>query len=765
MNMFSLRATKCLRMGWLLLIGTLLPLSLAQAQNATLRGFVADDSDGQPLQGVNVILTNSEGALLGAATDTDGFYAISRIPEGTYTLRGTFIGYQTYETTITLEEGIRTFSFEITFGEAELGEVLVESERETVGAASVTAGLQTIRAQDIELVPSPDVSGDLVQYLGTLPGVVSTGDQGGQLFIRGGEPTQNLVLIDGALLYQPFHLIGFYSAFPSDIINSTDVYAGGFGARYGGRLSSVIDVSTRNGNKRRLAGAVSVAPFVSSARLEGPLVRDRVSFMVSGRTSVIEQGASNLIDDPLPYKFDDQFAKLHAELSENSQASVTAIRTYDRGVLGEEDGSVLGSENEADQVIWNNQAISARYLLLPRTLPVLAEVLLSYSSVENTFGPASAPSRSSATEQYNVAANMTHYLGASDINWGLYIRSSTLESELGGQFQNLQTDTEFITEAGIYIEPEFSWENGLRIQPGLRFQSFPSKGRNFVEPRLRAVWQLGIHRVSGAAGIYHQEIVGLNDRRDAGDVFTAWTSSPLGVVPQAIHFIGGYQIEPRGGFEFSVEGFYKKLDNLSVAEWSAFPRFNTNLQPAEGQVYGVDLRMEIERFPFYGFINYGYSQVDYDAQQESIQFWFGTLEQRYSPPHDRRHQLNALGSVKLYGFALNARWQYGSGLPFSEALGFDEFVLVDGPVDVTERPGDTRVLYGRPYEGRLPTYHRLDVSVEREFLFSRNASATLQAGVVNTYDRNNLFYFDLFSLRRLNQLPLLPSFGLKVELK
>ena len=423
---------RLLSFGAALLVAALTACS-AYAQTATVRGFVEDADDGQSLQGVNVILTDASGEIYGSATDSDGFYAVSRVPAGTYTLRGTFIGYQTYEDTITLESGeVRTYNFEIRFGAEELDEVIVESERESVGAAAVTAGLQTIRSQDIELVPAPDVSGDLVQYLGTLPGVVSTGDQGGQLFIRGGEPTQNLVLLDGALLYQPFHLIGFYSAFPSDIIQSTDVYAGGFGAKYGGRLSSVIDVSTRNGNKRGFAGAVSVAPFVSGMRVEGPLVRDRVSFLLSGRTSVIDQGASNLIDDPLPYKFDDQFAKLHAELSENSQISITGIRTYDRGVLGETlEGAdeVIELAEEPDEVIWNNQALSARYLLLPRALPVLAEVLFSYSSVENTLGPSGAPERSSATQQYNVGTNVTHYLGNTDINWGLYLRTSQLDSE------------------------------------------------------------------------------------------------------------------------------------------------------------------------------------------------------------------------------------------------------------------------------------------------------------------------------------------------
>ncbi|NNE34019.1 MAG: TonB-dependent receptor, partial [Rhodothermales bacterium] len=274
------------------------------AQSGMLRGFARDADNGEPLMGVNVTLTNVDGRLLGASSDFEGLYVISRIPAGRYFLRAAFIGYETRLDTLDIAEAeIRSYSFSLAFETRELDEVVVEAEREGAGAAAVIAGLQTVRPQDIDLIPSPDVSGDLVNYLVTLPGIVSVGDQGGQFFVRGGEPTQNLVLLDGMLVYQPFHLIGFYSSFPSNIINVTDVYAGGYGAKYGGRLSSVIDVASRSGNKRRFEGEVSVAPFVSAVRIEGPIVPNMVSLMYSGRLSVIEQGIEKLIDTPLPYAF------------------------------------------------------------------------------------------------------------------------------------------------------------------------------------------------------------------------------------------------------------------------------------------------------------------------------------------------------------------------------------------------------------------------------------------------------------------------------
>ncbi len=740
----------------------------AYAQNAVLRGYVTDEADGQPLQGVNVVLRDDGGAFLGGASDRDGLFAISGIPPGQYYLEASYIGFVPLLDTLTLAAGeILPYNFALAAGgeETDLGDVMVEEERETAGAAAVTAGLQTIRPADIQMIPSPDLSGDLASYLVTLPGVVASGDQGGQLFIRGGEPTQNQVLMDGILIYQPFHLIGFYSAIPSAILNVSDVYAGGFGAKYGGRMSSVIDISTRNGNKRRFSGEFSAAPFISAGLLEGPLIRDRVSFLMSGRFDVIDQGASRIIDSQLPYSFNDQFVKVHAITSENTQVSITGLRSFDRGVLGAL--TQAEADSTTNQVLWKNNAIGSRFVLLPTRIPVQAEMLVSFSSINNSYGPELKPTRSSRAEEISASANITHFSGYTDISWGMYFKFNRLDSELFGIFQDISDETEFVSEAGGYIQTEIPVvdEDNLSfdVEPGIRLSSFPSKGRNFIEPRLRAVLTYGIHRVSAAAGIYHQEFVGLADRRDAGDVFTAWTSSPSGEVPRAYHLLGGYQIRPAHWLRVAVEGFYKDLANLSVAEWTSFPRFTVAIEPAEGTVRGGDARVEVDTGPFYGFINYGYSKVVYVAHQTEVEYWFGPGGYEYSPPHDRRHQVNALGSLHFGNFTLNARWQYGSGLPFSEALGFDEFVLMDGPKDFFAEPGQTRVLYSYPYSGRLPDYHRLDISAEYAFEFGRSTALTILASGTNAYDRTNLFYIDLFTLERLDQLPFIPAVGLKLE--
>jgi hypothetical protein len=269
----------------------------------------------------------------------------------------------------------------------------------------------------------------------------------------------------------------------------------------------------------------------------------------------------------------------------------------------------------------------------------------------------------------------------------------------------------------------------------------------------------GPHNWSAAAGIYRQEVVGLSDRRDATNIFTAWTETPFGEALRALHLLAGYRTTPAPWLEVSAEVFYKKLDELFIGEWTSFPRFSTQLQRAHGRSAGIDVRLEVRRRLFYGFINYGYSSTQYEAEGTVLENpgWF-------RPPHDRRHQANVLVTTSVRGFDLSARWQFGSGLPYTQIHGFDGFILMDGAVQVDRVRGFPRVIYDSvPYRAELPTYHRLDVTVDRTFALARGLDLTAQVGVLNLYDRRNLFALDLFTAQRTDQLPIVPIAGLKIE--
>ncbi len=756
-----------------ILAGLVILASPCRAQTATVSGFVTDASDGQPLEGATVALRDpADGAeavpRYGTAANTDGLYLVRNIQPGRYALTISFIGYEAFRDTLTLSQGdALNRNVALTPSESTLDELLVQAERQQ-SMGRVTAGHQRIRPAEIELIPSPDISADLASYLTTLPGIVTSGDRGGQFFVRGGEPSQNLILLDGIVLYQPFHVIGSYSAFPADIISGVDIYAGGFGPEYAGRLSSVIDVGAREGNNRRLAGHVSVSPFAASALVEGPVIPGRLSFIGSARESLIERYGESLYAREMPFQFRDAFGKLHFAPSRRSRVAISGITTYDRGTLVR---PVSGEE--AQEVRWRNNGWGARWLLLPRLLDVAMDVRVARSTHEMQQGSPQDTVRSTTVGNTRIAwrASLFHGNTTSEAGWDAVF--STAQNQLGGLFQNVDSSDVQLRSIGFFYEPEFLFY-GVRLNVGLRAQWYNVRFEPYLEPRLRVVWNRGSHQVSAAAGLYHQEIVGLYDRRDAASVFTAWINVPRvkqesgdlpeARLPRAAHGIVGYRGTPATWLTVSLEGFYKELSNLFVSEWTAYPRFTTRLQPATGRSLGLDARLELRRGAFYGYINYGLSSSVYAAEDAALQLWYGVEKLRFRPPHDRRHQVNALVSTSLAGFDMSARWSFGSGLPFSRAVGFDGFIPFDDFVDVLEEPGTPRVIYERPYNDVLPTYHRLDLSVERSFS-AAVADITLFGSVMNLYDRRNLFYVDIFTLRRTDQLPIVPSFGIKITVE
>ena len=741
----------------------------ARAQEATVNGFVTNAATGRPLELVNVALLQEGQLALGGATNADGAFVLPRIPTGRYVFRASFVGYETYTDTLSLAFS-ETLTLEIALrrAAAQLSGVVVE-QRRSGGATDVVAGAQTIRPEDLARVPGVDVSGDLASALATLPSVVSLADRGGQLFVRGGEPAQNLVMLDGIPLYQAFHALGFYSVFPAAIIRTADVYAGGFGGRFGERLSSVIDVQSRRGHLYRFGGAAGVSPFLGAVRLEGPLSSGRASVLLSGRTSLVQPLASRYISAPLPFAFGDAFGKLFAQVGRTGRLSISALYSHDRATLDENTGS-----GPPDEVRWRTSGVGVRYVWLSRQLPVLATVTLAASGHSSELGPREAPIRQTSVRDVSAGFNVAFFGEGARADFGMTARVVSLSSLLGGLYQNLYFDQSELIPFAFYFELEFT-PGAFRVTPSIRLQALEARASPVLEPRIRAVWEEGRHRFSAAAGLYHQETLGVSDRRDAASVFTVWTSilEPPNVpdaqridvregrLPRALHGVAGYRVRLGSALEVAAEGFYKHITDLLVAEWTAFPRFSTQLQPATGRSFGFDVRLKWERPRLYAALLYGFSSTRYRAEQDELDLWYGDATLAFRPPHDRRHQLNVLAQAEMAGFTLNARWAFGSKAPYSRVLGFDNFVLIESLQAVSTLPAQRRVIYERPFRGLLPTYHRLDVALARTFTLGR-AGLTLQASAINTYGRRNLFYLDTFTLQRVDQLPFVPSLGLQV---
>ncbi|MBO6574655.1 MAG: TonB-dependent receptor [Rhodothermales bacterium] len=754
-------------MRWPVILAFLLvlaPLSV-RAQFAAITGTITEQANGDALPGASVVVRDDAGTTRGTLTDVTGSFFLNRLRPGTYVLSVSFVGFATRQDTLQLgfdQTVVYDASLEAT--REVLDEVVVQ-ERRGVEARS-TAGLEVVRPSDLARVPMPDVAYDLAGYLLTLPGFVSTGDRGGQLFVRGGTSTQNLVLVDGIPVFQPFHIVGFYSAFPADIISFADVYAGGFGARYGGRISSVVDITTTNGNKEQAEGAASVAPFVSGLRFSVPVEPGKVSLTGSFRQSVIEQVAPEILGQELPFSFGDRYLKLHAFLNQTSSLSVTGLRTFDQGNLG---------STEAERPSrWENDAFGFRYTFLPETQAVMSQFAMHYSRMKSSYQPAPEVEQRADVDAFTMEILIAYLLGPTRINLGLFGTLNRFDYDLGARSLPVSVG---VTSGGVYADTQFELSPSFRIEPGIRYEVFSRGVHGSVAPRLRAMWLPfgpgSRQQVSFAWGRYHQQIVGLNNEQDVADVFTIWAPSPANEpVPQSSHYILGIQQRATRWLELSAEAYHKDLNHLAFPVFEDRPNGLAGFSRVSGFARGLDLRTQVTRRNFFASVGYTLANVEYT--------WSGVLRPvasgidvvhpaaggAFNPPHDRRHTVNASFQATRGQTRLSARWQLGSGLPFTQIEGFYRDFAPDprNPEGLLTTTGTTLVARGEPYKARLPAYHRLDVSLEHDLVGPRTLT-TFQAGVINVYDRANIFQYNFFSGERLNQLPLVPSLGLSVQFR
>ena len=304
------------------------------AQN-TIKGFVYDNNSGEPVPFANVVL---KGTNYGVATDINGFFSINKIPDGKYTLMLRYVGFEEYSEDISLS-GKQVVNKRIFLKETSktLKEVKIQGNREE-RKVETTVSVEKISPKQIQQMPAIGGQADLAQYLQVLPGVTFTGDQGGQLYIRGGSMIQNKTLLDGMVVYNPFHSIGLFSVFETDVILSADIYTGGFGAEYGGRLSSVMDITTRDGNKRHHTGKIGITTLGANVVLEGPLKRESenskstITYLLTAKNSYLTKSSDifySYMDNTLPYDFMDLYGKLTLQSANGSKLSLFGFNYTD----------------------------------------------------------------------------------------------------------------------------------------------------------------------------------------------------------------------------------------------------------------------------------------------------------------------------------------------------------------------------------------------------------------------------------------------------
>ncbi|MDP5171596.1 MAG: TonB-dependent receptor [Bacteroidia bacterium] len=775
-----------------LLLFTIFLFASSSFAQTTLRGRVVD-SDGQPLEGAVVSIPELK---KGAYTNVSGIYSIDRIPKGDYEVFAYFIGYDTTAVTVYVpESGVVTEGFVLKERIVYTDEVTITgTQTGRIEKTQVTTGVTAISPQEIKLLPS--VGGaDLAQYLQLLPGVVFTGDQGGQLYIRGGTPIQNMTLVDGMILYSPFHSIGLFSVFDPDYIRTVDVYSAGFGANYGGRISSVIDVKTRSGSVSQTKGKANTNPFSSAVLLEGPLKRGAegagLSYLISGRQNYIDKTSPTVypyVGDSLglPYRFQDLYGKLTASDGVN-YASVFGFSHSDDVLF----------EFPAD-ISWDALGGGAEFQLLPAEAGAIIRGNFAWSKYNSTLR--------SGAETFPRASGIQGFNG--QLNVG-YIFNSVDEFNFGMQFLGFQTDYIFTNSFGFVTEQQssnteasvfarykkvFKVKQGTReferavIEPSVRAHYYNNQAVPRLEPRIRAKINFPGLSFSGAAGMYSQNLMAATSDRDVVNLFQGFLSAPtqLGnkikrtTLQTSWHLLGGVEAELIRNVTTNVEAWYKNFTQLTnINRDKIFPD-DDDFITETGTAYGFDFVLKYQSKKYYIYSNYSWAKVTRTDRLDQVE------PRTYPTVFDRRHTVNFLGAYRVGEFTsigaggkrirskftdakweLSLRWTLGSGFPFTQTQGY--FEKLDFREDGAQSPISTQngslglILSDELNGGRLPYYHRLDFSARRRWVFGNAVLLELDATLVNVYDRNNIFYFDRVRFEVVYQLPILPSLGLTAK--
>ena len=737
----------------------------AFSQTGTVRGFLINEENGEPMIFANVFL---KGTTFGAVTDLNGFYAISKVPAGNYTLMGTYIGFDTATVNISVASGkITTQRLLVKKREVRLLEVSISAKREAK-QNEVQISTTKITPKDIEKLPALGGEADIAQYLQVLPGIIFTGDQGGQLFVRGGPPIQTKLLVDGVTLYNPFHSIGLFSVIETDFIKNVEVMTGGFNAEYGGRISAIVDITTKDGNKKEVAGKVSANAFVAKALLEAPLVKlkedgSSLSLLLSYKNSYLDKTSKTIysyIDtNGIPYRFSDYYGKISYNTSSGSKVSFFTLHHRDRVQFG-----------ETSKFGWEQTGVGTNFVIVPGQSSTLITGNFAYSKYGIELVEADGKPRGSFVNGFNLGMDFTYFLKKGEVKYGFDVNGFKTNLEffnvLGIQIKEEQNTTEL----GAFLKYQGRFGK-LVIEPSGRMQYYATLSHISLEPRLGIKYNVtDAFRLKLAGGVYSQNLISTKSDRDVVNLFTGFLSGPEADIinsdgsetnhnlQKSTHAILGVELDPVKHVEVNAEPYYIRFNQLINLNRDKVFDSDNNYMTETGEAYGFDLLVKYDYNRYFLWIAYSLGLVErFDGEIE------------YNPHFDRRHNLNIVASYtigKNLNYEVSARWNLGSGFPFTKTQGFYELLnFFDGiNTNYTTTNGNLGVVYDDELNGgRLPYYHRLDLSVKAKYSISSEAQVEVAAGVTNAYNRENIFYFDRIRYERVNQLPLLPSLGVALK--
>ncbi|NNE45062.1 MAG: TonB-dependent receptor [Rhodothermales bacterium] len=707
------------------------PHAAAAQETASLSGFIRDAATGETLLLANLVVP---GTSIGTATNTSGYYTLTGLTPGDYTLRFSYIGYRDSTLDVALAPGDRRrLDIDLYPEEFIVGEVVVTARRQTDEEVR-SLGVAQMKTDLVRAIPAI-LEADVFRSLQLLPGVKAASDYSSGLYVRGGSPDQTLILLDRTTVYNPSHFFGFFSTFNPDAVKDVRLYKGGYPAEYGGRLGAVVDIYNKDGNRNQTQGRVSLGLLASRAIVEGPYRRG--SWMLAVRRSTLEPLLAVLQNqdiDGIPDKFHfiDANGKFNVDISGDDRLSLSFYAGEDKLLLPFLDDASI-------DLSYGNRTLSANWT------HIFSERLFSNFTLTSSryfsrpeFEIAGTPiTRSNNVYDQSLKADVEYMVNdRHQIRAGFWsgIFTFRLRDEFDGEeslFKRIQSPY-----SAFYVEDIFRPTPAWKITGGVRGNYFAEGNYLRLEPRIGLEHQINrALRLQVGYGRYYQFLTLITNELFTGS--DIWLTTAEGVPPAyGDQYVAGLKSNVLPGLNVDFELYYRTMQDLfeldpripdvSGLDYDELFRFG------QGYAYGAEVFVEKRSGRLNGYVGYtfGITRRRFPDFPDPGQFDY------YPPKYDRTHDVNAVATYRLSKrWSLTGVWSMATGQAYTRPR--TQYRIIDNPLG-----SQVKNALVSPFNAdRLPSYQRLDIGASLFGRFFRIADYELQLQVLNVYNRRNVWFY------------------------
>lgn len=770
----------------------------------TLSGYVRESGSHELLPGVNIYVPALRS---GTVTNNYGFYSLN-LPQGSYEVIFSYIGYQTFTTEIIFDQN-RDLDVQLK-GSISLSEVTITAEEITRNSENSQMSLMVLPIQQVKNIPALLGEKDAFKALQLMPGVQKGSEGSSGMYVRGGGPDQNLIILDDAPVYNANHLFGFFSIFNGDALKSIELTKGGFPARFGGRLSSVVEMTMKDGNKNKITGEAGIGIVSSRLLLEGPLVKEKASFIVSGRRTYIDWLIRPLMprDEKFGYYFYDLNAKMNYEFGRKD-------KIYLSGYFGRDKFSIVDRNNYYDEfdnnqysseagLYWQNSTSTLRWnhlfnnKVFANTSIIFSRYILSiYDKEKDRYGSYSLKYYSGIRDfafkydlEYHATPVYTLRTGIQSTQHR-FTPSAIVEKD-SQELENFDYKTIYDSfESGLYFENLFNFSGTAQLNAGFRLSHFVTDGEQYLNPEPRLSFNFIISEGFSAKASYAEmnQYIHLLSNTGIGLPTDLWVPSTERVMPQNSRQVSAGLARDLNnpGLSVTLEGYYKWSKNilgyrpgasfLLIDDPSDARNFTwqDNVTSGEAQSYGAELLIHRKSGRFSGWVGYtlSWTRLKFDEINFGEYFW---------AKYDRRHDLAIVAIYEISDrITLSGTWVYGTGnaitLPQAEFPEYNFNPLHELLKENNTNPGyyyymQSLTDYGSVNSYRTKAYHRLDLSIQIHKQM-KHWERTWEFGLYNAYSRKNPFFYfidetytsngSISKLKQVSIFPIIPSISYNIK--